>query len=110
MVEFMVRRAMIEGRSPGSVESAFAWARAELQRQYPNRMPMQLDHFDGDLSLNGGQLPPPPPPPPTADAPSGGSTDGSGSPPPPSGGQGSTPPPPKDDDDCAKLTFGMVNC
>ena len=111
MVEFMVRRAMIEGRSPGSVESAFAWARAELQRQYPNRMPVQLDHFDGDLTLNGGQLPPAAAPAsPTADAPSGGSTDGSGSAPPPSGGQGSTPPPPKDDDDCAKLTFGVVNC
>jgi hypothetical protein len=114
MVEFMVRRAMIERRSPGSVESAFAWAHAELQRQYPNRVPVQFDYFDGDLALNGGQLPSAPAPasapaPPTTDAPSGGSTGGSGSSPPP-GSQEPGPPPPKDDDDCAKLTFGVVNC
>ncbi len=51
MVEYMVRRAMIERRADGSVEAAFGFAHRELERDYPNRLPVQYDWHDGDLDL-----------------------------------------------------------
>ena len=81
LVEYMVRRAIIEGRAAGSVEAAFAWARSELSRDYPNRVPVQFDAYDGELPLRPGRTassspppsssqPAPSQPPPTQPAPS----------------------------------------
>lgn len=105
LVEYMVRRAMIQNRASSSVEAAFAWAKAELARDYPNRVPVQFDEDPAELDLR-------PPKPPAQPAPSGsggsGGTGGSGgsTPPPPD----ATPPPPDPDDDCAALTLGAVEC
>lgn len=105
LVEYMVRRAMIQNRASSSVEAAFAWAKAELARDYPNRVPVQFDDDPAELDLR-----PPKPPAPNGTG-TGGSTGGSGgsggSPPPP---PDATPPPPDPDDDCAKLTLGAVEC
>jgi hypothetical protein len=87
----MVRRAIL-GHGISTVEGAFSWATAELQRDYPDRVPFQLDAVGGDLDLRVG-------PPPPADAP----TPSSGGAPPPA-----SPPPPNDG--CSALTVGMVRC
>ena len=91
LVEYMVRRGML-GQGIPTVEGAFAWAVAELQRDYPDRLPVQLDAVGGDLDLRTGTPPPEEPsePPPSS------------SPPP------SSPPPSKDG--CAALTVGVVRC
>lgn len=47
----MVRRAMIEGRAPSSVESAYAFAHSELSRRYPEYTPSISDGYPGDLVL-----------------------------------------------------------
>ena len=47
----MVRRAMLEGRSPESVEGAFEFARGEIERDYPERVPSMSDGVPGDLVL-----------------------------------------------------------
>ena len=110
LVEYMVRRAMIQNRASSSVEAAFAWARAELARDYPNRVPVQFDDDPAELDLR-------PPKPPAAPAPSGsggtggsGESGGSGGSPPPPPPPNATPPPPDPDDDCAALTLGTVEC
>jgi hypothetical protein len=93
MVEYMVRRAMLQGKAPGSVQDAFAWARAQIARDYPNRLPVLLDRARGPVVLGRPVAPstpenrkaaPPPPaqskdphpapsaPPPTAPDPKGG--------------------------------------
>lgn len=72
LVEYMVRRAMLQGRADASVEAAFAWAAAELARDHPRRVPVQFDHADGDVRLGPGGAPPgqaPPAPPPAAPPP-----------------------------------------
>ena len=92
LVEYMVRRAML-GAGITTVEAAFAKASAELQRDHPDRAPVQFDQLEGELDLN----PTPPPSPP----PSGGG--GGGAPPPTSA------PPPREDG-CANLTVGVVRC
>lgn len=51
MVEYMVRRAMLQGKAPGSVQDAFAWARAQIARDYPNRQPAILDRSRGPVVL-----------------------------------------------------------
>jgi len=51
MVEYMVRRAMLQGRAPASVQDAFAWARAQIARDYPNRQPAMLDRSRGPVVL-----------------------------------------------------------
>jgi hypothetical protein len=51
MVEYMVRRAMLQGRAPGSVQEAFGWARAQIARDYPNRQPAMLDRSRGPMVL-----------------------------------------------------------
>ena len=95
LVEYMVRRAML-ARGISTVEGAFAWAMAELQRDYPERLPVQLDAVGGDLDLRVGPAP----------------TSSSSSPPPgsppPSSPPPSSPPPPSDD--CSSLTAGVVRC
>jgi hypothetical protein len=51
MVEYMVRRAMLQGRAPASVQDAFAWARAQIAHDYPNRQPAILDRSRGPVVL-----------------------------------------------------------
>jgi len=60
MVEYMVRRAMLQGRAAGSVQDAFAWARAQIARDYPNRQPVILDRSRGPVVL-GRPVPTPAP-------------------------------------------------
>ena len=87
MVEFMVRQAMIEGRAPETVQSAFAYARDAIAQQYPNRQPVQLDHSGGPLDLRPPGVPTPArrsapktaSTPPTTAAPKSGSSGSSGS-------------------------------
>lgn len=47
----MVDHAMLEGRAPFSVESAFAFAHDELSRDHPNHVPSMSDGYPGDLVL-----------------------------------------------------------
>ncbi|HVF32428.1 MAG TPA: caspase family protein [Acidimicrobiales bacterium] len=94
LVEYMVRRGIL-GRGISTVEGAFAWATAELQRDYPDRLPVQLDAVRGDFDLRTGTASP-------------SSSDGPSS----SGPTPSSPPPPTTppDDDCSALTVGVVRC
>jgi hypothetical protein len=57
----MVRRAMLQGRAPGSVQEAFGWARAQIARDYPNRQPAMLDRSRGPMVLGRATAAPPPP-------------------------------------------------
>ncbi|MGH9149205.1 MAG: caspase family protein, partial [Acidimicrobiales bacterium] len=61
MVEYMVRRAMLGGQAPATVQSAFAFAVAQLTLQFPNRLPVQFDQSDGALSLRPAAPPAPVP-------------------------------------------------
>ncbi|HEX7168686.1 MAG TPA: caspase family protein, partial [Acidimicrobiales bacterium] len=86
MVEYMVRRAMIEGHAAGSVEASFNWARSELARDFPNRLPVQYDDDPAELDLRqpGARVLAPSPtstvaPPPETTAPSDGSGSAGGS-------------------------------
>jgi hypothetical protein len=91
LVEYMVRRGML-GAGITTVEAAFAWAAAELQRDHPDRVPVQFDELQGDLDLT---VPPP------------------GSDPAPGSAGGTSPPsstPPSQPDGCANLTGGVVRC
>ena len=60
MVEYMVRRAMLQGRAAGSVQDAFAWAKAQIARDYPNRQPVIIDRSRGPIVL-GRSVPAPAP-------------------------------------------------
>ncbi|MEX2658445.1 MAG: caspase family protein, partial [Acidimicrobiales bacterium] len=51
LVEYMVRRAMVGGDAPGSVEASFAYAADAIARDHPNRVPVQQDWLDGELAL-----------------------------------------------------------
>ncbi len=94
LVEYMVRRGMLE-KGLTTVEAAFAFATAELKRDFPNRLPVQQDQLTGDLDL---RPPPPPRPAPTPGQPAAG------------GEEGSTEPTPTGGDGCADLTVGFVRC
>lgn len=62
MVEYMIRQGILEGRAPDSVQSAFAYARDQLSRDFPDRLPVQLDRGSGPLDLRPpGVMPPPKP-------------------------------------------------
>lgn len=97
LVEFMVRRAMLEGRAAGSVEQSFTWAEETLRREHPDRVPVQHDRAEGALSLGA---PPPPAPaepsPPTSPPPT--------STPPPSGDRD------EDEDDCVITIGSLLAC
>jgi hypothetical protein len=99
LVEYMIRRAMV-GDGASTVEGAFAEAQAGLQRDYPNRVPLEFDALPGDLDLRV------PPPPKSAPAPS----PAAPAPASPGGGSASSPPPPDPNDGCANLTAGIVRC
>jgi hypothetical protein len=62
MVEYMVRRAMLQGKAPASVQDAFAWARAQIARDYPNRQPAVLDRSRGPVVLGRPTTATPPTP------------------------------------------------
>jgi len=73
LVQYMVREAMIDQRAAGSVQAAFSYAVAELAREHPDRVPVQIDLSLAPLDLRpvlaAAVLPPPTPapaiPPPT---------------------------------------------
>ena len=51
--EYMVHRGMIEHQADASVETAFSWAQAQLQHDYPDRVPVQYDETpDGFITLS----------------------------------------------------------
>lgn len=50
LVEYMIRRTLTPGRA-GTIEAAFSVAEAELRRDYPNRVPVQIDAHDGELTF-----------------------------------------------------------
>ncbi|HVE46716.1 MAG TPA: caspase family protein [Acidimicrobiales bacterium] len=54
MVQYMVRRALIERKTAPTVQAAFAYARAELTRDHPGRQPVQIDAGSGVLDLRPG--------------------------------------------------------
>ena len=106
LVEYMVKRAMNEGRAPDSIEQSFAWAAAALRREHPDRVPVEVDDLPGQLALGPTAARATAPPPP-APAPG----DGSGS----RGGGGSTPPPdpgkdPGHENDCVITVGTLVRC
>lgn len=63
LVEYMVERAMLEGRAPGSVQEAFGWARAQIAHDYPNRQPVEIDRSRGQTILGRSVTPAPQPSP-----------------------------------------------
>lgn len=103
LVEYMVRRAMIQGNAPTSVQAAFAYAQRELARDHPNRQPVQIDHAGAPVDLR------PPPPQRATTRSADGPSDDDRSPPPES-----QPPPPSSPpsrrDRCAELTASIVRC
>lgn len=102
LVEYVVRRALIQGRARQSVEAAFAWADDALRRDYPNRLPVQFDQFAGELDLSPRSPPSAPARPEPSPQPQ--------SPPPRDSTPPPTSPPPKPDDGCASFTLGVVRC
>jgi len=109
MVQYMIRQGLIEGRANGTtIEAAFAYAQAALARDYPNRQPVQFDHFSGELDLRVPGRPatsaPSPQSPPPDDG--GGSSGGSGG----SGGSSGNPPSKEPEDDGCSWSFGLVKC
>ena len=111
LVEYMIRQAMIEGRAPGSVQNAFAYAVSAIHHDYPGREPVEADDLGAPLDLRSAAAvqnpsPPPPGPPPTAPA-------GPPSPPsPPTSAPPASPPSttPPQGDACGSLTLGVVRC
>lgn len=54
LVEYMVRRAMLGGHAGASVQAAFTWARAGIERDYPQRLPVMVDRTGRPLQLGPG--------------------------------------------------------
>jgi len=42
---------MLQGKAPASVQESFAWARAQIARDYPNRQPAIIDRSRGPIVL-----------------------------------------------------------
>lgn len=126
LVEYLVRRAMLEERAPGSIERSFAWAKAEIEREHPNRVPVMLDGDAAEVEIrpagssssappSGGSSSPPPSGTSGGSSGSGGSAGSGGSNPPPSQPQPEPEPEydatqPGENDGCSKLTVGIVRC
>ena len=107
LVEYMIRRAVIERRADSSVEAAFRYAEAELRRDYPNRVPVQFDNADGELDLrppssSTSPAPASPPSPPPSD----GSGSASSAAPTTTTTTTTTTAP----ETCAAMTGGIVRC
>jgi hypothetical protein len=125
LVEYMVRRAMMDGDA-SVVESAFSLAQQGLEHDFPDRVPVQFDAYDGTLDLRPAAPPAPAPQARTAGSSSSPSAGSSSSPPPTSppptssggsGGSGSSTTssgssnePPKPNDGCATISSGIVHC
>lgn len=101
LVDYLIRRALLEGQAPASVERAFAWAEAQVRREHPARVPVQFDRLDGELDLplagpmaarTPTERPPPPPPRPQ--------------PPPPT----TTTTAPRQDEGCGITVGTLVHC
>ncbi|MGH8974144.1 MAG: caspase family protein [Acidimicrobiia bacterium] len=60
LVEYMVHRAMLQGRAPGSVQEAFSWAQGQIAKDYPNRQPVMVDRSRAPLVLGSRSQPAPP--------------------------------------------------
>jgi hypothetical protein len=69
LVEYMVRRAMLQGRAAASVQQAFSWARSEIARDYPGRVPVMIDRSAAPVVLGRSSPTPPPSPPRSAGSP-----------------------------------------
>lgn len=109
LVEYLVRRALLEGRA-GTVESAFAWADAAIRDEHPGRAPVQYDHLDGDLELRPASLPAaqrPTPPPPRPPAPPTPAPRPVAAPPPPPPG---TPPTAGEEESCGVGAGALLGC
>jgi hypothetical protein len=122
LVEYMVRRAMMASNS-SVVETAFSLAQQGLEHDFPDRVPVQFDAYDGTLDLRPAPPPAPAPqartagsssspsagssssPPPTSPPPASGSGSGSGT-----TSSGSSNEPPKPNDGCASISTGIVHC
>jgi hypothetical protein len=101
LVQYMVRMAMIEDRAPATVQDAYRFAVDALRRDYPNRVPYQIDHGGGPVMFLPEPYAAPPPsggsaPPPREDPPSAGSPGGEPA------------PPPEDEEDQCIVTIGSV--
>jgi hypothetical protein len=59
LVEYMVHRAMLQGRASGSVQEAFSWAQAQIAKDYPNRQPVMLDRSRAPMVLGSRSQSPP---------------------------------------------------
>jgi hypothetical protein len=106
LVEYMVRQAMIQGAAPSTVQAAFAYARAAITRDYPNRVPVEYDDTSGAVDLHEpgvAQAPAPSgrPASPATRSPSAPQSPGT------PGTPGTTPPP---TDGCSKLTLSIIRC
>ncbi|TML39107.1 MAG: caspase family protein [Actinobacteria bacterium] len=111
LVEYMVRQAMIEGRAPGAVQSAFGYARAAISRDYPGREPVEIEDQAPAIELRPTGAPAPRPSaassssqsqaPPPGPGPSSPSTTA----PPSGGGSGSG-----GSEPCRRVTLGVVRC
>lgn len=116
MVEYMVQRAMTDQKAPTSVQASFNWARDQLARDYPDRLPVQFDRGSGLLDLRPLSAGPRPPAK-AAPAPSGGSGgsgggSGGGSSSPTGGSPLTNPPstPPRGEDGCTVNALGVRVC
>ena len=110
LVEYMIRRGMIEGQAPGSVQGAFSYAVAAIHHDYPGREPVEADDLGAPLELGpatGVQNPPSAPPQPASPAPAPPNPPSPPPPPPAASPPTSTPPP---SDACSSLTLGVVRC
>jgi hypothetical protein len=56
LVEFMIRRGLLEGAADKSVEAAFDFAVDEMGSDYPHRLPVQFDQYPGELRLDPASL------------------------------------------------------
>lgn len=112
LVEFMVRRALVGQEASGSLQEAFAWTRAAIERDHPGRVPVQFEQDAAGFTLAARPQPASAPPAKPAPAPAGPAPS---SQPAPSGGSGPAPAPapapsPSDPNSCRTLTLGAVSC
>jgi hypothetical protein len=107
LVEYMVRRAMLQGYASGSVQEAFIWARDQIARDYPNRQPVMVDRSRGPLVL--GARPPTPPGPAPRSQPQPDPSQSQPAPAQPAPAQPSNPTPPPEDGGCTEV-LGVSLC
>ena len=59
LVEYMVHRAMLQGRASGSVQESFSWAQGQIAKDYPNRQPVMVDRSRAPMVLGSRTQAPP---------------------------------------------------